>query len=135
MKSPFKPHGSYQARIKGRILVAHSQGTWNLEMYHESARIAGPLIKELNLSGPWAYMVVVEETVLYHREVLEKSGEWVRTKYANQLVAAAWVMAPDLEGLLLLKPAYAKAYKGHIPCEVFETAQEAKDWLLPQIRT
>ena len=80
MKSPFKPHGSYQARIEGRILVAHSQVTWNLEIYYEPARMAGPLIKELNLSGPWAYMAVFEETVLHHKEVLDKSGEGVLTK-------------------------------------------------------
>jgi hypothetical protein len=129
MTSKFSPHGSYEAHIEGRILVARSQDTWNMEMYAESARIAGPLISELNQSGPWGYMVIVEGALVYHMDVLAESCAWVRTRYASQLVGAAWVISPELEGYSLLMPAYQKAYGGAVPCEVFAEATAAKEWL------
>ena len=131
MPSQFQPHGSYTARIEGRILVAHTTGSWNKEMFQESVRIAGPLILELNQSGPWAYVAVVEETMVYHQEVLAKASVWVQGAYASELKAAAWVLRPDLEGYRLLKPAYAKAYGGYLPNEVFGTLEEASAWLRP----
>jgi hypothetical protein len=129
MRPQFSPHGSYEAHIEGRLVVARSHGTWNMEMYEESARIVSPLIRELNLSGPWGYMVIVEDTLVYHREVLAQSGAWVRTPYASQLTGAAWVISPALEGYTLLVPAYKNAYGGAVPCEVFADAEEAKAWL------
>lgn len=100
-----------------------------MEMYVESARIAVPLIRELNKSGPWGYMVIVEGELVYHTDVLAQSCSWVRTLYASKLVGAAWAISPELEGYSLLMPAYKKAYGGVVPCDVFTGAEEAKGWL------
>ncbi len=127
------PHGEYTAHIEGRLMVGRSVGTWNDEMRRASLRIGAPLTRQLNPQGPWGYVAEVTGTLVFLQPVLEKAVEWVSSPAVDQLVAAAWVLSPHLEGYKLLVGRYRNAYGGRLPCEVFDTLDEAKAWLNARI--
>ena len=129
MSIAFPAHGSYEAHIEGRLLLARTQGTWNAEMHEKSAGVSGPLMRRLNADGPWGYLVDVVDTLVYQQQVLDMAGAWVRFPIASRLASAAWVISPRLEGYGLLMPRYRAAYGGVVPCEVFAGVDEAKAWL------
>lgn len=133
MSPAFAPHGHYEAHIEGALLLARTQGNWNAEMHRKSADISGPLIRQLNVVGPWAYLVEIVDTLVYQQQVLDMAGAWVRLPLASRLAGAAWVMSPRLEGYGLLMPRYRAAYGGAIPCEVFNEVDAARAWLLQRV--
>jgi hypothetical protein len=130
----FPPHGEMDTYVHGQVLVVHAYGSWNMEMRQQSRLRTAPLIAQLQAHGPWGNIVVVHDTLVSGLELFEsgrKSVEAIRA--TGQLKAAAWVIAPSVEGYGLLLGRYRDIYKDLIPCDVFDDLPAAMQWIEGQL--
>lgn len=128
MQKPFSPHGEQRTTRVGRVLVTHVAGHWNLEMQQHAMLQTQALVEELSREGPWATVVVVEETLVTSMDVLEAGRNAVSQNPDLKLVGLAWVIKPDVEGYSLLLPRYRAMYEGLIHTRVFDDYSAALLW-------
>ncbi len=128
MTKPFSPHGEQRTTTVGQVLVTHVAGHWNLEMHQHSMQQTQALVDELSQRGPWATVVVVEETLVTSLDVLEAGRNAVAQNPGLKLVGLAWVIKPDVEGYSLLLPRYRAMYEGLIQTHVFDDYSAALNW-------
>lgn len=130
----FHPHGDYDARIDGRILVATVSGSWNIEMHHEANRQCQPLVTQLEAEGIWGCMVVVRDTLVSSLDVFEAGRQAVEAnRGVSSLKALAWVIGPEVEGNPFLLPRIRMIYEGILDTDVFESEGAAKQWLIERL--
>jgi len=129
MDSKYYPHGSYDGKIDGRLLISTHGGAWNVEMYQKAARIALPLIRELNSTGHWGTLIVLNTTMLNHPDVFKVGRNWVVSPEVSNMVGVAWVIPPHLEGYTFLIHLYRELYEGLAATDVFDTVVEASEWM------
>ncbi len=129
MDSKFHPHGSYEGTIDGRLLISTHGGAWNVEMYQKAARTALPLIRELNATGYWGTLIVLDTTMLNHPDVFKVGRNWVLSPEVSNMVGVAWVISPRLEGYAFLIHLYRELYEGLVQSAIFDTLEEARDWM------
>lgn len=128
MRKPFSPHGDQRTTTVGQVLVTHVAGHWNLEMHQHSMRQTQALVETLRQRGPWATVVVVEETLVTSLDVLEAGRNAVAQNPGMKLVGLAWVIKPDVEGYSLLLSRYRAMYEGLIQTQVFDDYSAALLW-------
>jgi hypothetical protein len=131
--SSFPPQGDQNSRIEGRLLVTRVIGTWNLEQHRRSQQQIMPLVERLESSGPWASLVIIEDTLVSSLDVLEAGRQAVAAGVLAHLRALAWVIGPTVEGRAILLPRYRRIYDGLLPSAVFEATPEAAAWLQQQL--
>lgn len=130
MSNLFKPHGHFRAEVRGRILIAHTSGHWNIEKHQEMSIQSAQLAQCLDAGGPWASVVVTHDTLVTSLEVLDAGRKAVADRIGiSQLAAVAWVIRADVEGYDLLSPRYEALYEGLLPTAVFEDVDTACQWV------
>jgi len=126
----FPPHGEFQPRVEGQVLIAHCWGSWNIEMHQESARQSKPLIDAINAKGPWGVITVLHDSMVSSLEVFQAGRDAVASlPETYQLVALAWVLTPDLEGYSFLHKRYESMYADILETKTFETLAAAQYWI------
>ena len=126
----FKPHGTYSARVDGRVLVCTATGSWNLEMQQEAMQQSMAAVSALNDAGHWACIVEVRGSVVSSLAVLEAGRNAVSDGTGvNNLVCLAWVIAPNVEGYPLMLPRLRKIYEGILEAEIFNDIDAAGAWV------
>jgi hypothetical protein len=132
-QSPFLPHGRAEWRIDGAVLRSNVVGPFNREL----AELIGPILHQaytlLSAQGPSGEIVIVRGSALAGPETLTAlSGEMRKFVQAGVApVATAFVMAPEVEGSLVMPAQLIKSYAaaGWPACQVFATADEAEVWV------
>ena len=126
----FRPHGEFDAKIDGAMLIVTVSGSWNIEMHQESSRRSQPLVEALEAQGRWGCIVVVTDTLVSSLEVFRAGRKAVEdARGVSRLEALAWVIAPDVEGYTLFLPHYRNLYAGLLDSDIFGTLDEARGWM------
>ena len=116
------------------MLVLRSEGPFNAEHIQSLA----PAFREhggrLQQRGPWATVNVVTRSLLSTPEgieMLRKSAQWTHDHLGR--AAAAYVVAQNVEGRLIMLGEIRGACTGIMPIEIFEEFAPAEAWALVQI--
>lgn len=132
----FKPHGTIESRIDGRLFVQEATGPFNKEILlamdsvHTNARAL------LASQGPWGALFVFKKSALASPEMLEGLKKYLSIQVAgkNASVATALVLSPRVEGASLMAQHYLRAWRSAgILCESFEDYDEAHRWVTLQL--
>ncbi|MEI7430174.1 MAG: hypothetical protein WCL27_06925 [Betaproteobacteria bacterium] len=133
-KDLFKPHGGYEPRVEGQILIATVSGSWNIEMHMASNEMARPLAEKLNSAGSWGVIVVIQDTLVSSLEVLKAGRQSVpENPNCSNLLALAWVIDPHVEGYRFMLDQYKQMYEGLLFTDVFSTLEQARIWMLQKL--
>ena len=126
------PHGERDVWTEGRILMSRNEGPFNLEALQISTRKTWDERIRLTASGPWVSIAIMQNSVMFTSEALDVVRKNMGDPARNgNLVASAFVVAPEIEGRALcqtiFEPIYALAGASF---GVFETLDEAREWAL-----
>jgi hypothetical protein len=133
--SLFKPHGEVSFDMDGQILTVHMHGHWNLEMRDKAAEDLLTHIQALGSRGPWAIINCLHDTVVYSEEIFAATrNDYAARPASSQLTAVAFVIAPEVEGAVLLTRRFEQLLNGIITSQVFADLDAAKTWARDQIR-
>lgn len=130
----FRPHGASQFEARGQTLVLHSQGPFNAEHVQSLAPAFREFGGALQKNGPWATINVVTRSLLSTPEgidMLRRSAQWTLEHLGR--VAAAYVIAMDVEGRFIMLPEIRRSCEGIMPIEIFESLAPAEEWALARI--
>jgi len=127
----FLPHGEYQLRLEGRVLVSELVGPWNLELVDTWMKAAHPMVKELAATGPHVHLTIVTGSLLCTPESLDRLADViVYTTAKMQCIGNPVVAAENVEGRALFEQMYARIYDGSPPRGLFLDYASAKAWSL-----
>ncbi|MES2322669.1 MAG: hypothetical protein V4633_10445 [Pseudomonadota bacterium] len=127
----FWPHGEYQLRLEGRVLVSELVGPWNLELVDNWMKAAHPMVKELAATGPHVHMTIVTGSLLCTPESLDRLADVIiYTTAKMQCIGNPVVAAANVEGRALFEQMYARIYDGSPPRGLFLDYASAKAWSL-----
>lgn len=131
MTSSFRPHGTFNTRIEGRLIVSEVTGPWNMELVQHWGKSCLPVATELAATGPWIGIAVIRESMLCPPEALAALRRIVAHS-ATQLHCAAHVIVagPEVDGRDFLEPIFARVYEGLVEHAIFYTFDEARAWSL-----
>jgi|CXWL01.1.fsa_nt_gi hypothetical protein len=130
----FRPHGASEFEVRGQVLVLTSQGPFNAEHIQSLAPRFREYGAALQQTGPWATINVVTKSVLSTPEgieMLRRSAQWTHDHLGR--VAAAYVVAREVEGRLIMLPEIRRSCDGIMPIEFFEQFEPAEAWALARI--
>lgn len=123
-------HGDFNIRVAGDVVISELMGPWNIEA---ARAYIGELdaIVERELDGRrWGSVVICRDSVQFPLEMiapLRASVEKRVTRFNQAAIAMA--VAPEVEGYGVLFPTIRRIYDGLIPFDIFDTEQQACDWI------
>lgn len=130
--SQFRPHGDYEVERVGKLLVGTVHGGWNLEQARRARALNAPLVQELAATGgPWAVLVLYQDTLVAPKAVLQEVLVGLEAARALGLRALALVADPQVEGAGFLAGPYQAQAQSVLPSALFATRAEAEEWLTP----
>lgn len=116
--------------IVGRVLVTRVSGSWTPEMHRAAGEYNQGFVTQLNDTGNWASLVIVEDTLVSCLEVLQAGRDSIPINPScTHLKALAWVIDESIEGYTLLLPRYRSLFDGVLNNEVFNDTESALNWL------
>ncbi len=119
-----------QTTIVGRILVTRVSGSWTADMHRAANDYNQSFVTELNSTGNWASLVIVEDTLVSCLEVLQAGRDSIpNNPHCSHLKALAWVIDESIEGYVILLPRYRALFDGVLRSEVFNDTESALHWL------
>jgi len=132
--SPFRPHGAAQVELSDAILTVHMRGDWNPEMRSQTAQQMMQHVAALNAAGPWGIINHLHDTLVYSEAVYAHTRQDYAARPPQSLLrAVAFVIGPNVEGALLLKPRFEALLEGVIEARVFADSNDARQWMLQQL--
>lgn len=130
----FAPHGSSRFEVRDCLLLLYSEGPFNAEHIYSLAPAfrehAGPLAER----GPWATINIVDVSIMSSPEGVEamrRSAQWTRDALGRS--AAAYVVAPGVEGRKMMEPLLLQACGDIFPVRFFAELAEAEQWAREQV--
>lgn len=132
----FKPHGTIESRIEGRLFIQNATGPFNKEILLAMDAIHTQAREFLASQGPWGGLFVFKSSALASQEMLEGLKNYLSLQVNNKhgSVATALVLAPNVEGASLMTQHYLDAWRSAgIPCEKFENYEDAHRWVALQL--
>ncbi|WMW80856.1 hypothetical protein RF679_00910 [Undibacterium cyanobacteriorum] len=121
-------------QIDDRILISYVRGSWTMAQFQANHEYSQSFVRQLNDTGDWASLVVIEDTLVSCIDVLEAGRNAIPTNPdCSHLKALAWVIAPEIEGYVLLRARYRAIFEGILPNQIFSAIDEAKAWLQAQL--
>lgn len=131
----FKPHGRVSFDVANQVLTIHMHGHWNLEMRDQASADLSGHVQKLGQAGPWAIVNCLHDTVVYSEEIFAATRKDYASRPAgSQLKAVAFVIAPQVEGAVLLTRRFEKLLDGIIESQVFANVDAAQAWAQSQIQ-
>lgn len=129
MSSTFPPHGHFDIRVDGRIVVTEVDGPWNVQLVRNWIEATVPYCHAMAKGGPWAGIAIVRGSMLCTPEAMALLGRAVANgvKHYN-CVAHVVVAAPHVEGRGIVEPAFRQIYEGVCAYHFFDEYAEAKHW-------
>ena len=133
----FGPHGTRVNEIDGRILVSRWQGPFNLELLKAASAPTLDLRRTLMDTGHWGYIAIIERSGMATQDAIAELKHLVEDpERSSNRVAAAVVLAPDLEGRIIAESIYTHIWKDVLhPFKIFARFSEARDWVNDQLGT
>lgn len=132
----FKPHGRFELRLDGDIVIYRAEGPFNLEAVLALGKARQAVIADWGATGRRAAIVEFHTSMLMSLDALEAYAQGMRSHLAQAKpnVAVAWVVAPQLEGRSFMLPYFADIFASiHLPWQAFEHMAEAKAWVQTQL--
>ncbi len=134
-RAPFTIHGTYQLRVRGRLILSEIVGPWNIEMLDDFASQFAPLAAQLGASGPIGSLGIHTGSLLTSPESNARLRKMVTHGKAHyQLRCCATVTAPDVEGFILARSMLEPIYAGVVPFRVFDRLEPAVQWMETVLR-
>ncbi|MGL6290307.1 MAG: hypothetical protein ACRC2H_06440 [Silanimonas sp.] len=136
-RGPFQPHGDITYWTEDRLLRYIAQGPFNEEAFVALAEASRQLHEAMPFQKPFAHLTEVRGSALATPGAMATFEAFLvaMARRGNNGVAVAMVIAPEVEGRLLMLPRFEKAYeKLGLPYRCFETVAEANVWLSPLLR-
>ena len=132
----FKPHGSMDVQVSGRLNILEARGPFNKELVIAGDAVQEALDAVLNAQGRWGTVLVFKDSALASPEAVAEIASIVKRRVDKGIrpVAIGLVVTPDVEGGAIMQSHYLAAYaKAGIPGKVFEDVEKAKLWVLQAI--
>lgn len=131
----FKVHGDFLLTVEGRVLFAKVRGPFNYEFARTYMHTYTPAAHALAAEGPWGSITEFSESALFPLEMSALMREQTIIAVNElQMVANCWVVTPSVEGYGIVDKQARKVYDGVLPFEIFESSDEARMWLLQQLK-
>lgn len=132
----FVPHGHLEVWAEGRILHYCGHGPFNMELLEALDRTDRAMMQALALSGPFAIIAEIRESVLATPDALaalEASlAEQQRLGLAS--TAVAYIITPDVEGCQLMTAIFSRIYAAQqLAFRVFDNQAAARQWVETQL--
>ncbi len=136
-RGPFQPHGDITYWTEDQLLRYVARGPFNEEAFIALAEASRRLHDALPFHRPFGHITEVQGSALATPEAMATFEDFLTgmARRGNNGVAVAMVMAPEVEGRLLMAPRFEQAYeKLGLPFRCFESVAEASAWLLPLLQ-
>lgn len=110
--SRFAPHGRVEMRFEGDILYYDATGPFNKELVESLAVAQREILTTANHQGPWVSLSIMRGSLLASPDAFARYTEMMHSPRPAQFtpLASAYVVAPDVEGRLLMLPKYAEIH-------------------------
>lgn len=132
----FQPHGSIESRIEGRLYIQEATGPFNKEILLAMDVVHAEARQFLLSGGAWGALFVFKGSALASPEMLDGLKKYLAMQVLRKSasVATGLVLARDVEGSLLMKGHYLRAWQGAgIVCEAFERYADAQAWITEKL--
>ncbi len=131
----FRPHGSAEVELSGAILTVHMRGDWNAEMRAQANAAMMAHVPALNAAGPWGIINCLHDTLVYSEDIYTSTRQAYAARPAqSKLAAVAFVIGPQLDGALLMRPRFETLLDGIITARVLGNYAEALQWMQAQLQ-
>lgn len=132
---PFPAHGRVEMHLKGKMICVKACGPFNQELMAALMQLEQAFLAKamLSVAPPFLELVQFEVSVLASHEVMHAHAELLKMLKAAGMAhqATAYVVPRNLEGAMFTTPIAKKNYAAvNWPFEVFETIEDAEQWLL-----
>ncbi len=124
----FPVHGESTVTHTGQIVLAEVEGPWNLELIRLYRKQMAAVIPAVEKQGAWVLVVRLHRTAICPMDAIDLIRQGIAQDADSHRVATCYVMTPQLEGYLIMKPVWRKLYEGLMPFEVFESLEDAQQW-------
>lgn len=134
---PFRPHGRVDVWAEGNVMWLEATGPLNKESVIALGSLWRSLFAEFHQVGPYASITVIHRSLINSQEVLDALEDFLaaNTQAGNVASAAAFVVAPDVEGRAFMLPKYAEIYTAAgRPFAAFTTEAEAEAWVRAKLQ-
>ena len=129
-KSIFVPHGEFQIRTEGQVIISEIQGPWNVEMMRAWGQSFGPVAQALCAQGPVGSIGVYSYSLLTSPDSIALLGKLLRYGVAHyQVECTADVYDASVEGHTLAPLMFRKVYEGVVPSRSFVRVADAMLWV------
>jgi hypothetical protein len=131
-KPIFKPHGSHQLEVQGRILQVHTRGPWNAEEVQRYVQSFSSCVDQLT-GKPWGVLAFVYGEAIHTPESQQRMVDAIvlhrRTGRCATAVLLRVDIPPDFVRAIFTRM-YAQAQE---PSAFFDDEAVARAWLITQI--
>jgi hypothetical protein len=128
----FRPHGRVDIRVENNIIYSDARGPFNIELIHALVRTQRRLAAQGGLTGPLGEVIRISDSALAGRDVMNILMQAIQKTQqdGHRRVGAAFLIAPDVEGISIMLPAILSCYtKAGLPCRQFEKMEDAESWI------
>ena len=126
----FSVHGSLKIEMSGQVIIAQVGGPWNLELIRLFRNMITPYINQISEQGEWGLIVHVTDSAMCPPDALSLIKKGADIDISNtKRVCTSYVISPDTEGYNLMLPIWYDIYTGKIPFEIFDTIDQAINWV------
>lgn len=139
--SQFNAHGVVDIWQEGALIHYEATGPFNAELIDSLAIAQRDFLLAAKLSGAWISICTLRNSAMTSPEAIARYAAIMAAPKPDGMVpiATAFVMAPEVEGSLIMAAHYTRIYKdiGRV-FQIFRSLPEAEAWaqeLLAQARS
>jgi hypothetical protein len=131
----FKPHGYACIELGSNYLLYQLIGPFNKELFMAIVQLHAKDVAGLVARGAWAGIAIIKNSAMTTPEALQYISEQLQQMREQGVgpVASAFVIAPDVEGAVIMAKRYAECYAGE-NFRIFRTLPEAQEWVKAQLQ-
>lgn len=136
----FRAHGKISLSVaKDQVLVYRATGPFNKELLDAVKVVEQDILEELQQrDSPWCELVIFEQSCMALPEVITELGLYLKQLESKAMspAAAAFVITPDVEGLVVMREKYEQCYQ-HVQTKfsIFDNEDDALRWLKETIKS
>lgn len=131
--SPFNQHGVVDIRMEGDVIHYQATGPFNTELIDSLAVAQRDFLLAAKPQGAWVSIATILSSCMTSPEGIARYAAVIAAPKPPQMipVATAFVIAPSVEGNLIMAQHYRKIFSDNgRTFQIFETLPEAQAWVL-----